>query len=137
MIDRMALESGDRLISEAGGDVPCPKYDVRGEQQIEVALPAVPRIFDEIGAMTEALENGELHFPGFERAGDFLENQLGSMPSLGIGGQISIDALAHGFRQVCAAGQPEWQGELRAIAKGERFGPFFVGKLRQSRRFGR
>src|ERR1700730_13846983 len=60
VIDRVALETGNRLISESCGDVPSSENVLMTKQQIKVALPAVPRIIDKVRAMAEDLEDLEL-----------------------------------------------------------------------------
>ena len=65
---------------------------VFAKQQIEVALPAVPRIVDEMRTMAEALQDRKLQTLGFERGSDLLESDFGSPPALRIVGQVSIDA---------------------------------------------
>src|SRR5260370_30097990 len=117
----MALESGNGLISKANGHVTRPVYLVLGKQQIEVALPAMLWIIDEVRAMAEALENHALQTFGFERGRDFLEGDLASTPALDIIGEVSIDAAAHPFGQLLPAGQAEGQRELRPVRKSERF----------------
>ena len=88
----MALESGDGVIVEAGGDIAGSKDMVGREPQIEIALPAMAGIVDEERAMAEPFEDGELEDGGLEGGLKLLVCDFGALPALGVAGQVLIDA---------------------------------------------